>query len=222
MMSNVRLRLGVAVLAALMAVFSGGCASPVENVVPDPGFQACLNSYLGHKAKAAISADMLRGLNPPDGVFCTSSTTPFGMLYTWGVGSLEGAQYLTAVTTLRFPYSGIDDLSPLAGLASLRTLDVSRNAITDLSPLDGLDLASLDATAQYLGDVRGPAGKPITLPVVIGRDGKLVTLDVHMVNPAQEFVFANGQVTVSAPALGSADWRTADGSFSGNVGINVT
>ena len=216
MMSNVRLRLGVAVLAALMAVFSGGCASPVDNVVPDSGFQACLNSYLGHRAKAPISADMLRGLNPPNGLYCTSGTTPFGMSSGWGVRSLEGAQYLTAVAAMNFTSDGIDDLSPLGGLVNLKSLNVSKNAVTDLSPLDGLDLASLNATDQYLGEVRGPAGKPITLPVVIGRNGQLVVWSA----PNHDATISDGQF-VTAKGMTMASWDTADGLFSGSVTVTA-
>lgn len=52
-----------------------------------------------------------------------------------GIASIDGAQYLTGMTSADFSHNTISDLSPLADLPWMYDLDVSDNRVTDVSPL---------------------------------------------------------------------------------------
>jgi len=97
--STRRLTLFLAVASVVSVVTLTGCAlTPVANVVPDPDFQSCLNGYLHRKSTAPISASQLANLS--GGITCVKQD----WLYTDQiVASLEGAQYLTSLTSLSVP-----------------------------------------------------------------------------------------------------------------------
>ena len=74
------------------------------------------------------------------------------------VGSLEGVQYLTALTSLWVQGSGlsyqIQDISPLSGLVNLQTLSLSRNQISDLTPLAELtNLQWISLNENQISDI---------------------------------------------------------------------
>jgi uncharacterized repeat protein (TIGR02543 family) len=99
-------------------------ANASANVVPDTAFRACLNGHLDKKASAPITAAQLQGLLGD--IFCYSSK----------VKSLEGAQYLTGLSTLYLD-GGFSDLTPLSSLVNIDHLSVFGNYST-LTPLAGL------------------------------------------------------------------------------------
>jgi len=123
--------------------------SGTTNVVPDLAFRACLNGkdYLGQAAAASITAAQLQsliGLLP-----CQSD----------GIASLEGAQYLTGLSSLYFYNNHISDVSPLAGLTNLTFLQLASNPISNVSQLAGLTkLTNLDLGETQISDVSPLAG----------------------------------------------------------------
>jgi len=147
---GIRLVAGVALIA--LAVPLTACSAPV-NVVPDIGFQYCLNSYYLHQRPidSPITPAQLRSLR--------------GRVSTCEVGSLEGAQYLTGIAELSLAGNPttdqpeFSDLSPLAGLVNLTSLDVSGNQVSDLSALAGLtNLTDLNVAANHVTDLSPLAG----------------------------------------------------------------
>ena len=119
-------------------------AAPIDTtkVVPDLAFRACLNSYLGQTAAAPINSAQLKSL------------TGFLSCRSDGIASLEGAQYLTGLTSLDLGFNQISDVSPLAGLTNLTQLDLVDNQASDVSPLAGLTkLTQLDLGGNQVSDV---------------------------------------------------------------------
>ena len=150
------------VLVLVSLVMLSACST--VNVVPDPAFRSCLNGLLGQAPDDPLTASQLRHMRVD--LKCESM----------GIVSLEGAQYLTGVTSiymtfnpisdltplahltklheLILDYSEISDLSPLAGLYGLTMLEVSVNQISDLTPLSGLtNLQSLDISPNLVSDL---------------------------------------------------------------------
>lgn len=71
-----------------------------------------------------------------------------------GIESIEGAQYLTGLSTLDFFDNLISDLTPLAELNNLSNLFLGQNLIEDVSPLAGLNgLTELYLTGNQISDV---------------------------------------------------------------------
>ena len=142
---------------AAAAVAGIGMVVPAQaatTAVPDPGFAACLNGYLGQAADAPITAAQLQGLTGE--IDCYDP-----------VGSLEGAQDLTGIDDFRLETSGFDgdygDLSPLSGLTGLTRLWITGLGgfinIQDLSPLAGLTgLTDLQVNNTQINDVAPLAG----------------------------------------------------------------
>ena len=101
-----RPRLASLIAAVALALGSLGLVAPpagaVTTVVPDPGFAACLNYYLGQPETAPITASQLQTVTGQDYgwgrlvVSCTKAIT-----------SIEGAQYLTHVAGLDLEPVGI-------------------------------------------------------------------------------------------------------------------
>jgi len=122
--------------------FSGSLTLTPVSVVPDTVFATCLNGYLHHAASDMISAADLGSLTGT--VACTN----------WGVASVEGAQYLSGITTLDLSQNEIQDLSRLAGLIRLTSLSLTANKIIDVSPLSGLiGLTTLSAGGNQISDI---------------------------------------------------------------------
>ena len=62
-----------------------------------------------------------------------------------GVGNLQGLEHAVNLNFLHIAPAEVSDLTPLAGLLSLKTLKLYRNNISDIAPLAGL------ASLQELG-----------------------------------------------------------------------
>ncbi|MDR1711563.1 MAG: InlB B-repeat-containing protein [Propionibacteriaceae bacterium] len=116
----------VAVLAAvpLVMCLSAVPADAAADVVPDKAFKACVNSELGRKSSASVSAAYLARLDYLD---CEG---------TYAIKSLEGAQHLAAVDTL-YLEGTFSDLAPLAGLGALEEVRLTSSGIVDLSAVSG-------------------------------------------------------------------------------------
>jgi len=136
-------------LLGLLIGFSG-CRSftqlPQGGVVPDADFRACLNSdYLRAGKTAIITASQLGALK---------GTVECAAPMTYQIKSIEGAQYLTGITTLDVSSNKISDLSPLENLTGLTDLDVGYNwPLSDMTPLSKLtNLTNLGLGANVITD----------------------------------------------------------------------
>ncbi|MDR1806829.1 MAG: leucine-rich repeat domain-containing protein [Propionibacteriaceae bacterium] len=140
-------------LLGLVAAIGGLAPARADDsdVVPDASFRACLNVALRQPAANALSAAQLGTLS--GALECD------GAERSTVIDSIEGAQYLTGVTSLDLAHNRINDLSPLAGLTGLTTLDVLGNAVTSLTPLADLaQLTVLDVRANQVADLTGVNG----------------------------------------------------------------
>lgn len=157
------MRVRLVSLLAAVAIGVGGLtvgstrpAQAAPTVVPDPGFAACLNGYLGQAPTAPITAAQLADLGMiwiADGP-SNGQTTHTVDCYTRAIRSVEGAQYLTHVSVLNLFDNSISDLTPLAGLVGLTSLVLDFNRISDVSPLGGLsELMELRLTGNQISDV---------------------------------------------------------------------
>ncbi|MDR1711564.1 MAG: InlB B-repeat-containing protein [Propionibacteriaceae bacterium] len=99
-------------------------ANAAADVVPDKAFKGCINSELGRKSTASLTAAQLADVYYLD---CEGN---------WTIKSLEGAQYLTEVDTLYLEGS-FSNLTPLAGLNTLRYVRLFSDRISDLSVVSG-------------------------------------------------------------------------------------
>lgn len=89
-----------------------------------------------------------------------ASTRDYGLTCS-GVTSLEGLQYLNdpELWTLSASSGQVSDLTPLAGLTSLRNLFIQDNQISDIGPLAGLaNLRYLDLTNNNITSVTPLSG----------------------------------------------------------------
>ena len=139
------------VLVALLAsaVHAGrALAAPDDPVsIPDATLRTCLETVLKKPAGATITeADM-------------ASVTVL-LCGGYGVASLEGLQYATALSQAGFASNVISDLAPLAGLTSLTSLELSNNnSIADISALAGLtSLTYLGLGENLIADISALAG----------------------------------------------------------------
>ena len=176
------------VLIAVVAVAFGiiGCLPEAQadtNVVPDASFRACLNSNLGQSADASITASQLQRVS--GGVSCGHDQLP-GVPNS-DISSIEGAQYLTGITSLYLSGNPISDISPLSGLVGLSMLDISDTQVSDLSALSGT--AKME-TLSIMND-------PVTS---IGPLNGMVNL--------QALFMDNTQVTDLSPLTGLTSLRT--------------
>ncbi|MDR1807812.1 MAG: S-layer homology domain-containing protein [Propionibacteriaceae bacterium] len=118
------------------------------NLVPDPDFQACINSTIGRSADAALTKDWLASINR------------YISCFDGNPASLDGAQYLTSATGLAIGPSHLTTLEPLSALsATLGTLYIYDNGgtrIQDLSPLSRLTgLQYLKISHAQLSNISG-------------------------------------------------------------------
>jgi hypothetical protein len=154
---KMRRRTLASLVAGALIVGLSQIAAPAQaagdDVVPDPLFRACLNNTAIHQPAAnAISAAQLQALTGT--INCA-----FGQRF--GSDGIEGAQYLTGISSLLLSYRlpNPSNLSPLAGLTNLTRLDLDNGYITDLTPLSGLKtLQRLNLTGNLIKDVSPLAG----------------------------------------------------------------
>jgi len=146
----------VVALVALASTFLGQeAAQAATNVVPDAGLRECLTnamtSYGGVPEQAGIiTANDLAALNAK-----TAELNCRG----YSIQSLDGLQYLPALTKLLLDGNSIASLSPLAGLQNLVDLELTGNQIVNLSPLVGLSkLTTLVLDANPVSDLSPLAG----------------------------------------------------------------
>lgn len=154
--------LAVAVLMA--GVGLAGCraepSSPVVTI-PDAAFSECLldKVYWGQVSSGPVTVAQLNHLT--DGVSCMNQ----------GVGSIEGAQYLTGLDGLTLRMGQISDLTPLAGLTELTFLDLGTNDISDINALAGLtNLTGLHLDGNPISDLAPLAGLTGLTEVGLGGD----------------------------------------------------
>ena len=75
------------------------------------------------------------------------------------IADLAGLEFALNLVTLALAGNDIPDVSPLAGLTSLRDLDMSDNKLTDISPLASVtSLQGLDLSSNGITDVSALAG----------------------------------------------------------------
>ena len=132
-------------------------AQAVNDVVPDANFRACLNTkYLGAAATAPISSAQLNGVGYVD---CDDLP----------IVSIEGAQYLTGLTSLILNNDQIVDVTPLAGLTNLTYLNLSMNKIVDATPLAGLtNLTELWTPYNQIANIAPLAGLTNLTTLAVG------------------------------------------------------
>ena len=119
--------------------------------IPDPNLRAAIAESLGKSPNAPITVEemaRLERLDVPDR----------------GIQDLTGLQFATNLSRLNLGDSGrwgnqISDLSPLAGLTSLRRLSLWGNPVSNLSPLRGLtNLTRLVFSRTQVSDLSPIAG----------------------------------------------------------------
>ncbi len=95
--------------------------------IPDDGLRACVNARLGVEDTASQPTPEQLGALRSE-LVCAGKQ----------IRSLEGAQYLTGLTSLNVASNQVSDLTPVAGLKNLRSLAFPSNAVQDLTPIAGL------------------------------------------------------------------------------------
>lgn len=120
---------------AVMSAFAFGMpaqAAPADVITfTDPAFQDCIGGQI-----AGYSSG-----NPITEAEAATITS----LSCTGISSIEGAQYLTGLTSLSVQSGSLTDVSPAAGLVNT-TMDFSANNILDFSSL--LNVANVDMGTQ--------------------------------------------------------------------------
>ncbi len=117
-----RLCAAIAAVATVVALSTPAVAYAADddNVVPDLAFRACLNgpNYLGQTpADTPISVAQLEGVGGFDDHGSLTCDDP-------AISSIDGAQYLTRITSLQLHNTAVSDLSPLSSLQSLYRLQM--------------------------------------------------------------------------------------------------
>lgn len=111
-----------------LALLSNAPAAHASEAVtiPDSGFAACIANLLGRPPGTASfqGSDL--------------ATITFLNCPARGITNLQGAQYLSHISSLSLVSNHIADLSPLSGLTTLNALDAGNNEITSLSSLRSL------------------------------------------------------------------------------------
>ncbi len=127
-------------------------ATPVT--IPDANLRAAIEEALGKASGAPITKAELRSLTRLE---ANDS----------GISDLTGLESATTLSYLNLsswpsddlPDNNITDISPLAGLTSLKTLWLGDNNITDISALSGLtDLERLDLQSNSISDISALSG----------------------------------------------------------------
>ena len=94
----------------------------IEEVVDDPGLQACINSYLNNNPDSTL--DSISQLS------CTEA----------GITSLIGLNNVPNLNLLDVSNNNIIDLSPVIYLSNLRVLRIANNSIRNINTLSNLSL----------------------------------------------------------------------------------
>lgn len=129
--------------------------------IPDHDLRLCITRALDLAPDAPLTDALLAGMG---NLSCDDSSNS-----DLRISSLAGIEHLAKVQLVRIGAGHVTDLTPLAGLSSLRWLAIRDNEVSDLSALDGLNtLYSLDV-----------AGNPVTTLEPLLALPALSTLDVH-------------------------------------------
>ena len=123
--------------------------------ISDAALRHCLEEELDKGAGATITEDDMATL---DRLFCklhvfsdgsrNADRSPHGP-----VASLAGLEFASNLVELRLQRNIVDDLSPLAELASLSVLRLGHNRVTDIAPLAELPLTYLDLAGNTVSDL---------------------------------------------------------------------
>ena len=123
--------------------------------IADAALRHCLEEELDKDAGATITEDDMAALEQ---LFCklhvfsdgsrNADRSPHGP-----VASLAGLEFASNLVELRLQRNIVDDLSPLAELASLSVLRLGHNRVTDIAPLAELPLTYLDLAGNTVSDL---------------------------------------------------------------------
>lgn len=121
-------------------------SSPIANI-PDANFRMAINEHLGMDAEYLPTIADLQGMS--------------GVLeaYASGIGSIEGAQYLSSLEGLQLGSNQISNLGPLNNLSNLSLLSLVGNQISNLGPLANLsNLHDLSLSLNQISDISPLSG----------------------------------------------------------------
>ena len=123
--------------------------------ISDAALRHCLEEELDKEAGATITEDDMAAI---ERLFCklhifsdgshNANRSPHGP-----VASLAGLEFASNLVELRLQRNVVDDLSPLAELASLSVLRLGHNRVTDIAPLAELPLTYLDLAGNAVSDL---------------------------------------------------------------------
>ena len=115
--------------------------------IPDANFKAAINSKLGQPADYNPTEADLNGMT---GTFNAENST---------ISSIEGAQYLTNLTSLYLGNNQISDISAVSDLTNLTYLILNNNQISDISTISDLtNLTYLNLGSNQISNISAISG----------------------------------------------------------------
>ncbi|MDD2262647.1 MAG: leucine-rich repeat domain-containing protein, partial [Clostridia bacterium] len=131
--------------------------------IPDDNFRMAINNALEQPADYQPTVQDLESLDYLDAE-------------SYGISSLEGAEYLSNLDGLDLAYNQISDLSPLSNLSNLQGLYLDFNQISDLNPLANLsNLQELRLWNNQISDL-SPLANMINLQGLEANDNQISDL----------------------------------------------
>ncbi len=131
-------------LIIILGIF---CVNLFGQLIPDDNFKAKINERLGQPTNYEPTIEDLNGI-----------TGEFNA-YEAEIVSIEGAQYLTNLTTLKLDRNQIVDISSISNLANLTSLSLYDNQISDISAVSNLvNLIYLSLFSNQIIDINAVSG----------------------------------------------------------------
>jgi len=195
-------------LAAVPANAAPGDVEPAaaavggDNLIPDTDLRACVDVTMQALGVSPAQSDSITRQDL-DALAAASSDNYW--LTCQGVASLEGLQNLIdpQFAYIQLTYSSVSDLTPLAGLVSLRSVYFYNAPISDLTPLKNLtNLTSVSVRSGRVSDLAPLQG--LTNLTYLDLDGNQITslAPVQSLTKLTWLVLANNKITDLSPLAG--------------------